>query len=61
MSPESHLLLFGLDLARAHHLERQLVRAEWREFDAIFAGIAVTCGKFICISPLQCKMFAPLT
>ncbi len=24
-----HLLLFGLDLARAHHLERQFVRAEW--------------------------------
>ena len=64
MSPASLLLLFELDLARAHHLERQFIRASGlngREFDAIFAEIAVTYGKFICISPLQCKMFAPLT
>jgi hypothetical protein len=32
-----------------------------REFDAIFAGIALICGKFICISLLECKMFARLT
>ena len=29
VSWDSRLLLFELDPARAHHLERQFVRAEW--------------------------------
>ena len=39
--------LFELDPARAHHLDGNLPGLNGREFDAIFAEIAVICGKFI--------------
>jgi phospholipid N-methyltransferase len=77
MTMDSHLLLFGLDAAFAHYLERQFAprlagnvshagcRApqflKGREFDAHFAEITVIYGKFICISQLQCTKFARLT
>jgi len=62
VSWDSRLLLFELDPARAHPLERQFAMgigpyassmvatrpfAESREFDANFAEIAVIYGKFI--------------